>query len=166
MNYIMETERLMLREFRNSDAKFIIELLNSPGWLDFIGNRNVHTTEEAINYIENGAITKNRFKGFGLSLVENKKDKLAIGMCGLVKRDYMEHPDLGFAFLPDAMKKGYAFEIAEATLRYCREVLNIQQVCAITSPENKRSIRLLEKLGMFTNQTIKSPDNEILMLFC
>jgi RimJ/RimL family protein N-acetyltransferase len=165
MNYIMETERLMLREFRNSDAKFIIELLNSPGWLDFIGNRNVHTTEEAINYMENGSITKNRFKGFGLSLVENKKDKLAIGMCGLVKRDYMEHPDLGFAFLPDAMKKGYAFEIAEATLRYCREALNIQQVCAITSPENKRSIRLLEKLGMFTNQTIKSPDNEMLMLF-
>ncbi len=86
-------------------------------------------------------------------------------MCGLVKRDYLEHPDLGFAFLPDAMQKGYAFEIAVATLRYCREALNIQQVCAITSPENKRSIRLLGKLGMFTNQTIKTPDNEMLMLF-
>ena len=165
MNYILETERLKLREFKNSDAKFIIELLNSPGWLEFIGNRNVHTNEEAINYMENGAIAKNRFRGFGLSLVENKKDKKSIGMCGLVKRDYLEHPDLGFAFLPDAMKQGYAFEITEATLRYCREALNIQQVCAITSPENNRSIRLLEKLGMFANQTIKSPDNEVLMLF-
>lgn len=165
MNYILETERLKLREFNNSDAEFIIELLNSPGWLEFIGNRDVHTEEEAIHYIENGAIAKNKFKGFGLSLVENKNDKRAIGMCGLVKRDYLEHPDLGFAFLPDAMQQGYAFEITEATLRYCQKALMIQQVCAITSPENVRSIKLLEKLGMFSNQTIKNPDKEELMLF-
>ena len=74
MAYIIETERLRLREFTLHDVDFIIELLNSAGWLQFIGDKNVKTVEQAKSYLENGPIKSYQTNGFGLSLVE-KKDK-------------------------------------------------------------------------------------------
>ncbi len=166
MKYILETERLALREFTIGDAKFIIQLLNSQGWLEFIGDRNVKTEEQAVNYLLNGPIKSYRENGFGLSLVETKNDKTPIGMCGLLKREYLENPDIGFAFLPEFTGKGFAYEIVKATMNYAKDVLNISCVLAITVPTNKQSIKLLEKIGLKFLKTITFPDeNEELMLF-
>jgi RimJ/RimL family protein N-acetyltransferase len=160
MDYTLETERLRLRKFTLDDTKFIIELLNSPGWLQFIGDRNVKTEEQAIAYLENGPLKSYRQHGFGLSLVERKDDGKAIGMCGIIKRDNLENPDIGFAFLSDFNGRGYAFEMACATLSYAKVQLNIPRVSAITLAENSKSIRLLDKLGLQFVRTFCFPGSE------
>jgi len=167
MSYIIQTERLSLKEFTLNDTPFIIELLNSEGWLKYIGDRNVKTEEQAKNYLVNGSLKSYLENGFGLYMVEKKDDKKAIGMCGIIKRDNLELPDIGFAFLPDFIGKGYAFEIASATMNYAKEKLNITFVYAITVAYNKKSIALLERIGLKYTKTIKLPnDDEELLLFC
>jgi RimJ/RimL family protein N-acetyltransferase len=160
MNYIVETKRLCLREFTLGDHVFIIELLNSPGWIQFIGERNVKTAEQAVAYLQNGPLKSYQQHGFGLSLVERKEDQKPIGMCGLIKRETLELPDIGFAFLPDYFNQGYAFEIASATLAHAKESLRVHHVAAITLPANTRSIRLLEKLGLCLVKAFSFPNSE------
>jgi RimJ/RimL family protein N-acetyltransferase len=158
MNYILETERLRLREFNLSDTAFIIELLNSPGWLQFIGDRNVKTAEQAKVYLENGPIKSFRDNGFGLALVETKNTNISIGMCGLIRREYLDSPDIGFAFLPAFFNNGYAFEIAKATMTNAKEQLKLPKISAITVASNSSSIKLLEKLGLAFTGTISLPN--------
>jgi RimJ/RimL family protein N-acetyltransferase len=160
MKLILETGRLWLSELTLDDTRFIIELLNSPGWIRFIGDRNVKTEEQAVSYLENGPLKSYLENGYGLYLVEKKEDQQAIGMCGLLKRETLEHPDIGFALLPDFQEKGYGFEIAQATLRYATDTLRIPKVCAITLPDNIKSIRLLEKIGLRFIQPFCSPGSE------
>ena len=166
MEQILETERLRLRKFNTGDAGFIVELLNSPGWLKFIGDRHVRTEEQAVTYLQNGPMKSYEQNGFGLSLVERKEDGTPIGMCGIIRRDQLEHPDIGFALLPEFAGQGYAREIAGATLTYAREALQVQTICAITLPENVHSIRLLEKLGLQFRKTFSFPEGkEELLLY-
>ena len=163
---ILETDRLTLRQFTIHDTDFIIKLLNSPGWLEFIGDRNIRTEEQARQYLLNGPIKSYEENGFGLSLVELKQNKIPIGMCGLLKRDYLENPDIGFAFLGENTGKGYAFEIAKATMNYAKHILKIPCVMGITLPTNKSSIRLLERIGLkFLKLTSPPTGTEELMLF-
>jgi RimJ/RimL family protein N-acetyltransferase len=163
--YILQTERLKLRQFTLDDTDFIIDLLNSPGWLQYIGNRNVKTEEQAINYLKNGPIKSYNQNGFGLSMVVTN-DGNPIGMCGIIKRDNLEHPDIGFAFLPEHTGHGYAFEIAEATLDYAKHHLNFSTVLAITLPGNSKSIRLLEKIGLRLVKSFRPQnENEDLLLY-
>jgi len=94
------------------------------------------------------------------------KDGTSIGMCGILRRDTLESPDIGFSFLPEYMGKGYAFEIASATINYAKADLNLKTILAITVPTNKKSKQLLEKIGMRFLKTIYTPiDNEELMLY-
>jgi len=166
MKYILETDRLRLREFTLNDAEFIVELLNSPGWLQFIGDRNIRTEEQAKNYLENGPIKSYKENGYGLSLVEKKEDNLAIGMCGIIKREFLDYPDIGFAFLPGFNGKGYAFEITSATMDYAKQQLNLAKILAITVSDNSKSIRLLEKIGLKFIKTINLPTSkEELLLY-
>ncbi|HTM92680.1 MAG TPA: GNAT family N-acetyltransferase [Flavisolibacter sp.] len=163
-NYILETKRLRLREFTLNDSNFIIELLNSPEWIEFIGDKNVRTETQAIEYLENGPIKSYAQNGYGLSLVETK-DSLPIGMCGIIKRDSLENPDIGFAFLKEFTGKGYAYEMASATLAYAVDELKISKISAITLPHNTRSINLLEKIGMKLIKSFTSQNGEELLLF-
>jgi RimJ/RimL family protein N-acetyltransferase len=160
MHQILETDRLSLREFTLEDTDFIIALLNSPGWLEFIGDRQVTTTETAITYLQNGPIKSYAENGFGLSLVERKEDRKAIGMCGIIKREGMEHPDIGFAFLPAYTGTGYAFEIANATLNFAKDQLQLPVILGITVPTNHHSVRLLEKIGLHYVGPFHYPDDD------
>ncbi len=147
MAVILETERLILREFVIEDAPFMLKLVNDPSWLKYIGDRNVHSIEDAEQYVLNGALKSYATLGFGFYVVVWKHSQLLIGTCGLTKRDFLDIPDFGFAFLPEFTGKGYAFEAAEATLAYAGSALGIKELAAITLPLNTRSIRLLLKLG-------------------
>jgi RimJ/RimL family protein N-acetyltransferase len=160
MRHILETERLQLRELTTADAAFIIELLNSPGWLEYIGDRNVHNEEQAIGYLENGPIKSYALNGYGLFMVMLKESQTPIGMCGIINRDILAHPDIGFALLPEYAGQGYAFEMAAATLKYAKETLNLPKILAIVLPTNPRSIRLLEKIGLKQEGTFVYPDSE------
>ena len=166
MTRILVTERLFLREFNLTDTEFILQLLNTPGWLEFIGDRNVKTTEAAKSYLENGPIKSYELNGFGLSLVGLKDNELPIGMCGLIKRETLENVDIGFAFLPEYSGEGYAVEIASATMKYAKEKLKLKEILAITLPSNVRSINLLNKIGLYFEKNIHLPgDEQKLMLF-
>ena len=145
---IHETQRLIIRELDQGDALFIIELLNEPDWIRFIGDRSIHSTEDAMNYMENGPMKSYRINGFGLYLVKLKGDGPAIGICGLIKREELDDVDIGYAFLANYRGKGYAFEAAKAVLEYGKNGLKLKRILAITAKDNLRSIALLEKIGM------------------
>jgi len=164
--YIIETERLRLREFNSTDGEMIFELLNSPGWLKYIGTRSIETTDDAINYIETKLRKGYKESGFGFYLVELKSTGEKIGMSGLVKRDGLDNVDVGFALLPQYENKGYAYESTAAVMKFAKEQLKLSKLAAITVPYNTPSIKLLEKLGMKFDKKINIPgDPEDLLLF-
>ena len=166
MEIVIETERLILRKFTVDDAPFILELLNTPNWLRFIGDRNVHNVEEAKQFLLNGYMKSYETHGFGFYAVMEKGTQNLIGMCGLVKRDTLEDVDIGFAFMPDFMGKGYGFEAALATLHYAQNVLKLDTVIAIVNPENNVSIGLIKKIGLqFEKMITFYPEEKELMLF-
>lgn len=111
MGYTLQTNSLRLRKFTTSDSKFILQLLNSPGWLEFIGDKNINTVLDAITYIENVLLKSYIENGYGLSMVELKETGTPLGMCGIINRDSLEYPDIGFAYLPEFAGFGYAYEI-------------------------------------------------------
>jgi RimJ/RimL family protein N-acetyltransferase len=163
---IIATERLLLRPFTLENSDFILELLNTERWIKYIGDRNVKTTEQAREYLENGPLKSYQTNGFGLSLVQLKANNKPIGMCGLIKRDYLDHPDIGFAFLPNYTGKGYAYEVAKRTIQYAMNELQKENILAITLPENSSSIRLLVKLGFkYDKNFITKDTNEELLLY-
>ena len=165
MSTILETHRLLLREFELSDANFIVKLVNSPNWLEFIGDKGVKTIDDAIQYLEDGPIKSYKKNGFGLWLVELKDSKLPIGMCGLIKRETIENVDIGFAFLPQYSGQGYGFEIASATMSYAKNNLGLDKVIAITDSNNIASIGLLNKIGLSFEKTLALSENNNVLVF-
>ena len=148
MAKVLETERLILRRLTEDDAEFILELLNDPSFLRFIGDKQVRNLDDARNYIRSGPMASYDRFGFGLFLTELKESSAPIGICGLLKRGTLDDVDIGFAFLPDFCGRGYGFESARAAMVYGRDAHGLKRIVAITSPENEPSIALLEKLGM------------------
>lgn len=149
------TDRLLLRDFGPDDDGFILTLLNDPSFTRFIGDRNVRTLAEARNYIMTGPVESYKRYGFGLYVVELKPTKTPIGMCGLLKRDALEHPDIGFAFLPEYRHQGYATEASRAVLSLAKNFFRLPRVLAITDPDNQSSIGLLEKVGFNFERLIR-----------
>lgn len=156
---ILETERLIIRELNDGDAPFILQLLNEPSFIYYIGDKGVRTLEDARQYILNGPVISYERNGFGLNLVSFKETSTPIGMCGLLKRDELPDPDIGFAFLPEYWSKGFGFEAASAVLKYGFEVLRLQRILAITSPDNEGSGRLLTKIGLKYEQMYSLSDD-------
>jgi len=155
---ILETERLILRQFSMNDASFVLQLLNSPPWLEFIGDRGVRTIDDAGQYIAARLIQSYERFGFGLYLIVLKPGGIPIGACGILKREQLADADIGFALLPEYSGKGYAFEAASATVIYARTVLHLPRLAAITMVTNGTSIRLLTKLGLRFERMIKLDD--------
>jgi RimJ/RimL family protein N-acetyltransferase len=163
---ILRTPRLELSELAAADAPFILVLLNEPSFIQNIGDRGVRTIDDARDYIGNGPAASYARHGFGLYRVGLRETGEAIGICGLLRRDALPDPDLGFAFLPAYWRHGYARESAEAVQRFARETLGIGRLLAITNPANQPSIRLLESLGFhFEAMTRLSADGPELKLF-
>ena len=157
---LLETERLILRRFTLDDTQFIIDLLNTEGWIKYIGEKNVKTTDHARTYLENGPLKSYRNNGFGLALVELKENHAPIGMCGLINREYLDHLDVGFAFLPNHTGHGYAFEIVKKTVEHALGELKQEILFAITLPLNRPSIKLLSKIGFKYDKNFITPDTD------
>jgi len=157
---VLETERLILRHLSIDDAEFILELLNEPSFLRYIGDKGVRTIDDACQYILNGPMESYERHGFGLYLVELKEGGLPIGISGLVKRPALTDADVGFAFLPAYWSKGYAVESASAVMAYGREVLGLTRILAITSPDNEMSARLLGKIGLRFERMVRLSEDE------
>ena len=163
---VVETDRLVLRWLNVDDAAFILELLNDPSFIKFIGDKGVRDLEAARDYILNGPVASYEKFGFGLNAVDLKEANAPIGICGILKRDTLPHPDIGFAFLPAYWNKGYAYEASASVLEHARKTLGIDRVLAITTPDNEASAKLLMKIGLrFDRLTKLSPDANEVKLF-
>ncbi|MBU1377856.1 MAG: GNAT family N-acetyltransferase [Alphaproteobacteria bacterium] len=154
---VLETERLVLREVEEADAPFVLELLNSPGFLENIGDRGVRTEDEARGYIVERVIGSYRQHGFGMWLTIQKLDQTAVGLAGLVKREGLETPDVGYAFAPRVWGQGYAQEAAAGVLAHAQGKMGLQKLAAITTLENFASMAVLRKIGFVYQGTIQLP---------
>lgn len=155
-----ETERTIIEKITQNDAPFILELVNSPDWVRFIGDRNVANVDDARNYLRNGFLQSYADNGFGYYVARLKPNLLPIGIGGFLKKPSLENPDFGFALLPNYIGQGLALEYSRAILDY-----GIRNFCfcvldAVTTPDNIRSIRLLEKLGFKEHGIAKSGTGE------
>ena len=157
---ILASERLTLEEFTTNDASFFYNLVNDPDWIKYIGDRNVKTIADAEEYLTTKIIPSYQQFGFGFYIVRLKESKIPVGLCGLIKRDWLDHVDIGYAFLAQYRGNGYAIEAGIATKHYAKEQLGIHQLAAITDIHNQRSGNLLEKLGFEYNRLISYPGED------
>ena len=165
MNNI-ETERLLIREFALTDVKFVFELMNTPQYLHNIGDRNIKTLTDAENFLSQKLIKSYSKHGYGLYAVIDKGTNKVIGMSGFVNRDSLPHTDIGFAFLPESMGKGFAYEASNVLMKYAKAKLQLSPILGITSKDNISSQKLLNKLGLKYIKPITLDDEEKeIMLF-
>jgi ribosomal-protein-alanine N-acetyltransferase len=161
-----QTERLILRPVYQEDADFILELLNCPKWLQNIGDRNVKSLEDAKNYIATRMMPQLERLGYGNFAVIRKSDGARMGCCGLYDREGLEGVDIGFSFLPEYERKGYAYESAEKMMQLARDEFKLTRVSGITIEANTGSRKLLEKLGLKFEKFVTLPnDDEELMYY-
>jgi RimJ/RimL family protein N-acetyltransferase len=163
---VLVTARLRLRHVVDADAPFLLGLLNEPGWLRYIGDRGVRTLDDARRYVADGPQRMYATHALGLYLVERLSDHAPLGLCGLLRRETLPDVDLGFALAERYQGQGYAYEAAAATLQYAWNRLRLPRVVAIVMPGNGTSRRLLERLGMVVEGTVRlAPDAEELLLY-
>ena len=155
-----ETQRLFLRQLTTADSAFILDLLNQPDFIRNIGDRKVRTLDDAHRYILAGPVASYGRWGFGPYLVGLKGAPVPIGICGLLKRDYLDDPDVGFALLPAFRGLGYAFEAAAAAMRHGTAALGLKRIVAMTAPHNDASIRVVQRLGLEFERILRVPDQD------
>lgn len=154
---VLQTERLVLSRLSYADCEFIVELVNEPSFKRYIGDKKVRSHEDAQEYLRNGPVGSYARHGFGMFLVRDKSNNTPMGMCGLVKREEFDAPDVGFAFLQRFWANGYALESAIAVLEYGKNILQLPRIIAMVDPDNETSIRLVEKLGMSFASMVRMP---------
>jgi RimJ/RimL family protein N-acetyltransferase len=157
---VLETPRLVLRELEAEDAPFMLALLNEPSYILNIADRGVRDLEGARRYLEQRWRASYAQHGFGLWLVVERETGASTGLCGLVRRDGLDDADIGYAFLPAFWGRGYAIEAAQGVLTHARDALGFTRLVAIAVPENRPSIRVLEKLGMRFERLIRLPGED------
>ena len=162
---VLETERLILSHAGDDDAAFFLKLLTDDSFIQNIGDKGVKNEEDAKGYINESLVKSYQTNGFGLYLTTLKATGEPVGICGLVKRDSLDCPDVGYAFLPEYSGKGYATESALAVMDYSKTQLHIPRVVGITSKDNIPSQRVLEKLGLKFEKMVPYNDTEESMLF-
>lgn len=158
---IAESSRMILRHLNERDAPFVLEIVNSPGWLRYIGDRGVRDLEGAQRYIDKN-VNNYQVQGFGLYALELKSSGEVVGMCGLLKREYLPAADIGYALLPSFEGKGLALEAGRAVMEFAGS-LEMDTLFAIVTPANTRSIRLLEKLGFKFEKEIQEGGEPLLV---
>ena len=152
---LITTERLIIRNISTDDAAFILELVNEPEFIKNIADKNIHSIDAAINYIKTGPQQMYLEHGFALHVVQNKETDELVGFCGLLKRDFLPAPDIGFAFLQKNCGKGYGYEAAKAVLDYEVNAHQLTKVMAITALDNPASQALLVRLGFEFDQQLQ-----------
>ena len=163
---VLETQRLRLRRLDLDDAAFIVDLLNEPSFLQYIGDKGVRTLDDAHQYLLEGPMASYEQFGFGLYMVESKDNGSPMGICGLLKRDTLDDVEVGFAFLPAFWLQGYATESASAVMAYGRRALGLRRIVAITQPDNLGSTKTLEKIGLTFEKMVRLSEDDIaLQLF-
>lgn len=157
---MIDTERLTLRELTGDDAAFLVALYTDPDFIANVGDRGVRTLEDARRYIDQVLRRSYQEHGFGLWLMASKESGAALGMCGLLRRDWHPHVEIGFALLPAARLQGYTLEAAAGVAQFARDSLHLERLVALTAPDNRGSIRVLERLGFRFERMVRAKEAE------
>lgn len=161
MTPLFETERLNIYPVTIDDAPFILKLLNTKGWLQFIGDRGVRTLEDAQNQIRDRYLKHYDEHGFGIYTVFLKSENVPTGVVTLLRKPYLDAEDIGYAFLDEYHGKGYALEAAQSLLKYARTDLGLNKIVAVTNLDNERSMKLLQKMGFQFEKIIVNEGQEL-----
>jgi RimJ/RimL family protein N-acetyltransferase len=152
------SERLRLRAIEpDRDAAPMLALLNDPGFVRFIGDRNVRSEAQARDYIALRVLHSYALNGFGMYAIERLSDGAWLGNAGLVRRDGLPGPDIGYAVLSEFAGQGYAGEAARAVFAHARAGLGLQDLYGITDLDNVVSGKILLGLGMQERGVIQLP---------
>ncbi len=158
---------IALRHANLDDAEFIHELVNDPLWKLHIGDRNIHSIKGAQQFIKSGPLTSYQRHGFGMYIVElqskTQGPNRAIGLCGLLQCEFLLHPDIGYAILPEFRGKGFTLSACQLVLKQAKLQFKLELVYAIISPANLESVNLIEKLGFAYIKTITHDESESLL---
>ena len=157
---VVDTERLQLTRLSYAHCEFIFGLVNEPSFKQFIGDKEVHSLEDARRYLREGPIGSYEEHGYGLFLVSVRESAMPAGICGLVKREEFDDPDLGFAFLKRFRRLGYASESARAVLEHGFDELGLRRIIAMADPDNEPSVRLLQTLGFVYERKVRMPEDD------
>lgn len=157
---IVQTPRLTLRVFTLDDAALMRDVLNAPDFIRFVGDRGVHTLEQARQHITEKVLASQSENGFSMYHVSLRETGEAIGACGLIKRPGLDDVDIGYGFLPAFYGKGYASECANAVIQYARDVLGMRRVVGIVAPDHEASIHVLENAGLRFERMVTLPNAE------
>ena len=166
MHREFETERLWIRPTQEQDADLIYQLMNTPKFLQYVGDRNIHSLEDAEKYIQLKMLPQLHTLGYSSYSLLTKADGAKIGTCGLYNREGVDGIDIGFGLLPPYEGLGYAYEASRRLMKAAFEEFDIEEIKAITSKENISSQRLLEKLGLeMVGTTILPNEEEEILLY-
>ncbi|KFF73980.1 GNAT family acetyltransferase [Chryseobacterium sp. P1-3] len=158
---IYETERLIIRPMSLEDKELIFRLYNSPKFIQYIGDRNIKSVEDAENYIKNRFLPQFEKLGFGNYLVMTKEGNEKIGGVGIFEREGLDIVDIGYSLLEEFEGKGYAYEAAQKVKSIGMEEFGLTKISAIISKDNLSSQKLIEKLGFVFKKYVTLPgENE------
>jgi len=155
---ILKTSRLYLSKINKKDAPFLYQLMNDPDWILNIGDRQINNLEDAENFIANRFIKSYKENGFGFYILRLIENDSPVGICGLIKRDGLDHVDIGYALMPEFRGNGYAFEAAKVVSAYGLNHFKLDKIVAIVNSGNKKSEQILEKLGLQFEKMITLPN--------
>ncbi len=147
MKIIIETPRLVLRQFTMADAPLILALNSAPGVLQYIHERGLKTVEEAADVLQNIILPQYK-NNLGRWAVHTKHNNDFVGWCGLKWLQTTNEVDLGYRFMPPYWSKGYATEAAQHTLNYGLHQLNLREIFGKTHIDKAASQNVLKKIGM------------------
>jgi RimJ/RimL family protein N-acetyltransferase len=142
---IIETERMVLRGWRNEDLDEFAALVADTTVMEFLGGTG--DREEAWRTIAT-YVGHWQLRGYGLWVVERKTDGAVLGRVGLWNPEGWPGMEIGWTLARHAWGHGYAKEAARAVMRWAWEVLEAPRLISVIAPGNRRSIKVAESLGM------------------
>ncbi|RUO80196.1 RimJ/RimL family protein N-acetyltransferase [Idiomarina tyrosinivorans] len=157
---LFETQRVTVRQLSLNDAEWLLALFNSQGFIRYIGDREIRTVAQAKRYIQQGPLKSYQETGLGLYAVEAQTTATPVGVVSLLKRDYLEHIDVGYAMLPEHQGQGYALAATAGLIDYARWRFALSQIDAISQADNQASIMLLQRLQFRYQETIQLPGSD------
>ena len=157
MDAFLKSTRLSFYYLTANDSAMMLALLNEPSFIQNIGDRGVRTLAQATQYLQDGPLASYQQHGYGMYRVVRQEDGASIGLCGLVRRDYLPAADLGYALFPEFTGYGYAQEAAVAVFKYGKTVLQLPNIVGIVQANNLASQRVLHKVGLGKQGSVLVP---------
>jgi len=160
MNIIIETKRLILREFNINDFEAVFEFNSRVEVHKYTGDEIIKSIERAKEIISNIWLNDYKNYGYGRWAVIYKPENKIIGFAGLKYLPEINETDIGYRFLPEYWGKGIATEVSKKIINYGFDQLKLNRIIGITMPENIGSCKVLEKIGLTLYKVDQYDDDE------